>query len=370
MDIFEPTYERTVAARRPPNFTPPSVRFSLRWRRPVPELVSDWFAVQGAAPDSPASVEFVARLREAFGRPHGPEAFEVMVCPRDEAGQPATVVVAYWTSTSAHGWWWVRAGLAPWWGSVDRERETVGYWRETIVCPYDRHETIFSKSDYRIGLGRTPDTEIVKITNNGYSGAARDRIPITAVDEIESPLGVAVHYDDAIDPRGRRLLSFLPLNTLVMRSGQYWHDSEPEQAKDYEDALRPKLDRGMDYLAHHPDTGCVYLRQLTNVDDDFTPRRETSVYAVFQDYAGLESWAADHPTHHAIYDHQIAMGHKYGPRRDVITWHEAFALPANNRFEYINCAPGTGMTRVGSLLMPARPTTDRPTATLASLDTV
>jgi aldoxime dehydratase len=74
------------------------------------------------------------------------------------------------------------------------------------------------------------------------------------------------------------------------------------------------------------------------------------VYAAFQDYAGLELWAGDHPTHQAIYEHQIAMGRKYGPRRDVITWHEAFVLPANNRFEYINCAPRTGMTRVGPLV--------------------
>jgi aldoxime dehydratase len=351
MELFHPTFERIVASRRPPNFVPPSVRYSLRWRRPVPELVADWFCVQGPEPGDTLSAAFATKLREAFAAGSGPEAFEVMVCPRDEAGSPATMVVGHWTSTSRHAQWWHDSTFAQWWSAEDREHDGVGYWRETLVCPYERHETIYSKNNYRIGFGRTPDTEIVKITDNGYSGAARDRMPITAVDEIKSPLGVAVHYSSN-DPRGRRLLTLSPLNTLVMRSGQYWHDSEPEQAEDYETALRPKLDRGMSYLAAHADTGCIYLRQMVNVEDDFTRRRETSVYAVFQDYAGLESWAADHPTHHAIYGHQIAMGHKYGSRRDVITWHEAFALPANNCFEYINCAPGTGMTRVGPWATP------------------
>ncbi len=349
MKVFHPTYERVLRARRPDDFAPPSVRYSLRWRRPVPALVADWFGLQGPQPGAAASQHFVAHMRDAFSDACPPEAFEVMVCSHDEAGQAATIVVGYWTSTLAHATWSHNSRWARWWHSQDPGADGVGYWRETLICPYDRHETIYSQDSYRIGLGRTPGTEIVQITDNGYSGAARDRFPITAVEDIASPLGVAVRYDESINPRGRRVFVLNPLNTLVMRSGQFWHDSEPEQAEDYESALRPKLDRGMDHLAAHPDTGCIYLRQMTNVDTDFRQRRETSVYAAFQDYAGLESWAADHPTHHAIYGHQVAMGHKYGARRDVITWHEAFALPANNRFEYINCAPGTGMTRVGPI---------------------
>ena len=349
MRVFHPVYERVHPARRPHDFTPPSERYSLRWRRPVPELVADWFGLQGPQPGSAASHHFVDRMRNAFSDAYPPEAFEVMACPHDEAGHSTTIVVGNWTSTSAHATWSHCSPWARWWHSIDPAAADVGYWRETLICPYDRHETIYSQNTYRIGLGRTPGTEIVQITANGYPGAARDRFPITAVENIDSPLGIAVRYDESINPRGRRVFVFTPLNTLVMRSGQFWHDSEPEQAEDYESALRPKLDRGMDYLAAHPETGCIYLRQMTNLDTDLTQRRETSVYAAFQDYAGLEAWAADHPTHHAIYGHQIAMGRKYGPRRDVITWHEAFALPANNRFEYINCAPGTGMTHVGPI---------------------
>jgi aldoxime dehydratase len=266
--IFHPIYERVISARRPPNFTPPSVRYSLRWRRPVPELVADWFGIQGPELGSPASRDFVERIRTALSGDFSPDAIEIMVCPRDEAGRPVTIVVAYWTSTSAQANWSVGGDWAQWWESPDRLHDGVGYWRETLVCPYDRLETIYSQNTYRIGFGRTPGSEIVKITDNGYFGAARDRLPISAVDEVKFPLGVAVRYDDSIDPRGRRVLVFTPLNTLVMRSGQFWHNSELEQAQDYESSLRPKLDRGMDYLAAHPDTGCIYLRQMINVEDD------------------------------------------------------------------------------------------------------
>lgn len=66
MHAFHPTYERTLPARRPHDFTPPSVRYSLRWRRPVPELVVDWFGLQGPQPGSGMSRRFADRMRTAF----------------------------------------------------------------------------------------------------------------------------------------------------------------------------------------------------------------------------------------------------------------------------------------------------------------
>lgn len=346
MELFHPTYTRTIPPRRRTGFQPASGRYSLRWRRPVPYLIADWFGIQGAEPGSLEAHRFVEQVKTAFTGDLQPEAVEVMACPIDETGLPAVVVVAYWTSATAHARWSLRKGWTSWWESEDRLGDGVGYWRETLVCPYDRHETVYSHEHYRIGFGRTPDTEIVGMTDNGYFGAARDRIPASAIDELESPLDLTLNSPHA-DPRGQRLFILTPLNTTVIRSGQFWQESEPDQAKDYETSLRPKLHAGMDYLAEDRDSGCIYLRRLTNLDDQGHPRRETSIFAVFQELAQLERWAADHTTHKAIYGHQIAAGRKYGARRDVITWHEAFVLPANNCFEYINCAAGTGMTRSG-----------------------
>ena len=63
--------------------------------------------------------------------------------------------------------------------------DPIGYWKETIAVPYDRHETIYSAPNYRIGLARTPGSSIESMTTNGYFGAARDRIPISAIDPLE-----------------------------------------------------------------------------------------------------------------------------------------------------------------------------------------
>lgn len=317
MEFFHPTYPRVIPARRPPGFQPHTGRWSLRWRRPVPTLIADWYAIQGAQPDSAAAKQFLRRITAAFAGSGGPEAFEVMACPVDEAGQPALIVVAHWTDTSDHAAWSARNEWATWWESEDRLGERFGYWRETVLCPYERHETVYSHNHYRIGFARTPDAELVGMTDNGYFGAARDRIPASAIDELRSPLGAAVVPPKSIDPRGHRLLALTPINTTVVRSGQYWQDSEPDQANDYETGLRPKLDRGMNHLAANSNSGCLYLRRLVNLDDHQRERKETSIYAVFRDLSSPGT--VDSPPRHPPSDSRTRarVGHQIRaqPRR-------------------------------------------------------
>jgi aldoxime dehydratase len=351
MSQYHVEYPRTVAERRPPDFTPAVPRYSLRWNHPVPLLVAQYFGLQGQEVDGAKAQDFLALLERSFAQPHGPEAFEIFTCPADEVGQPATVVVAYWTDASSHARWRTRSTFEDWWRSSDRLHDGVGYWRETILCPYDRHETVYSGPNYRIGFGRTRDVDVVPITTNGYFGAARDRIPLSAIDTLESPLGVGLERSHDVGTVGRRLAVVTPHNMAVLRSGQFWHDSEPEQADDYEQAMAPKLDRGMEYLAGRDELGCVFLRRLTNVSPDLVNRRETSVHCAIQDWRGLEEWSENHPTHHAIFNHAIAMGRKYGAKRDVVTWHEALILPYGNIFEYVNCAEGTGLTSLGAAMV-------------------
>jgi aldoxime dehydratase len=349
--FFEVSYPRGIPARRPEGHVPAAPRFSLRWRHPVPVLVSDYFGLQGAPPGSARAREFVDRMRRWFGEPNGPPAHEVMVCT-DEARRPATVVVAYWTSLSEHAAWSAGSSWRAWWDDPARLTEDVGYWRERLVCPYDRHETIYSDPEYRVGLGRTPNAELAPITTNGYFGAARDRIPLSAIDELDAPTAPSPPRPGP-SGAGRRVSVVVPHNLTVLRSGQFWHDSEPEQAEDYEQNLRAKLDRGMDHLEGNAHSGCRYLRRMTNLSDDAEPRRETSVYAVFSSLAELESWSASHETHLEIYRHAIAMKRRYGPRRDVVTWHELFVLPGGTLFEYLTCADGTGLLPHSSHLEPS-----------------
>ncbi|QRP47954.1 phenylacetaldoxime dehydratase family protein [Amycolatopsis sp. FDAARGOS 1241] len=98
---------------------------------------------------------------------------EVMDTESDETGRALTVVVAYWTSTAVHARWTFGSAWRDWWESPARLQDGVGYWRETVVSPYDRHETVYSRPNYRAGFARTPGAQLVEITHNGYFGAAR-----------------------------------------------------------------------------------------------------------------------------------------------------------------------------------------------------
>jgi aldoxime dehydratase len=351
---FHVEYPRSVPARRPVGHEPAAPRFSLRWQHPVHTLVSDYFGVQGPTVDSAEAAAFVERMRGHLTGPGAPAASEVMHCT-DETGRASTIVVAYWSAAADHNLWAATTTWRQWWDDPARLDDGVGYWYEHWPCPYDRHETIYSDPHYRIGFGRTPNSVMAPITTNGYFGAARDRVPLSAIEDLEPATPTTPAPCRPPDRTlGRRLAVAVPHNLTVLRSGQFWHDSEPEQVLDYEQNLLPKLDRGMDHLVEHPDTGCLYLRRMTNLSATGSPRGETSTYVVFRSLAALESWAATHETHLAIYRHAIAMKHRFGDRRDVVTWHELFVLPGGTLCEYLNCAEGTGLLPFGSHLEPAR----------------
>jgi len=342
--IFHVEYPRTIPARRPEGHQPAAPRYTLRWNEPVSEMVSEYHAVQGRSLDAKRQGAFFERAEASFQALDGPEAYEVMRF-LDEAGETNAVVVGYWTNPTTHGRWSARSEFSSWFASSDRLAEPdFGYWRETIAVPYDRHETIYSESRYRIGLARTAQSVIVPMTTNGYFGAARDRIPLSAIDPLESPLNGDPPRAKSVASRGRRLRTTTPHNLCALRSGQFWEGAGAEQLDDYVQALQPKLIHGMDYLLKHKsETGTLSLRVMTNLDKAGCERAETSVLAYFLSLTHLEDWAKSHETHLDIYRHAIAMNRKFKEKREVITWHEVFIMPASTTFEYVNCHPQTGV---------------------------
>ncbi|GGC48956.1 phenylacetaldoxime dehydratase family protein [Chelatococcus reniformis] len=352
---FHVEYPRTVPARRPEGHQPAAPRYTLRWDKPVGELISAYFAMQGHGLPPERQAGFLERLTTGFGEADGPAAHEVMRFV-DEAGETNAVAVGYWTDTTAYARWSRGSTVARWLADDARLAEPgIGYWREAIAVPYDRHETIYSAPGYRIGLARTAGAAIVAMTTNGYFGAARDRIPLSAIDALESPLAAAPPEARPVASRGKRLTAATPHNMCVLRSGQFWEDAGPEQLGDYRENLEPKLMRGMDYLAGHKgDTGTLALRVMTNIDADGAGRAETSVLAYFLALEQLEAWARSHQTHLDIYHHAIAMNRKFKAKREVVTWHELFVMPAAASFEYVNCHPRTGVLPYCSLFEAAR----------------
>jgi aldoxime dehydratase len=154
-----------------------------------------------------------------------------------------------------------------------------------------------------------------------------------------------------VNSRGRRLRATTPHNMTALRSGQFWAKAGPEQRDDYQENLRPKLMRGMKFLLDHKsESGTLALRVMANLNSDGTERAETSVLAYFLSLDQLEDWARSHETHLDIYRHAIAMNRKFREKREVVTWHEVFILPAATSFEYVNCHPRTGVLPYFDLL--------------------
>jgi aldoxime dehydratase len=342
--VFHIEYPRTVAARKPEGHKPAAPRYTLRWENPVDMLVSDYYAIQQA--DMPWDVQkaFFDRVRTSFDHVDGPAAHEIMRFI-DESGEINAVVVAYWLDATRHARWSAEAAFPNWLRSDEpMAKPEVGYWRETIAVPYDRFETIYSGPNYKIGFARTVGSSIEPMTTNGYFGAARDRIPVSAIDPLDSPLKQTPPPRREIASRGQRLRATTPHNMTALRSGQFWVGAGEEQLADYNENLQPKLMRGMNFLLDNKqDTGTLALRVMTNLDEDGEERAETSVLAYFLSLEQLEDWSKSHVTHLDIYRHAIAMNRQFKEKREVITWHECFVLPSTTAFEYINCHPSTGV---------------------------
>lgn len=345
---FELVYPRVVPARRPEGHQPAAPRFSLRWAKPHLTLVSVYFAMQKKEATWVEKKDFFALIRAMLGEEFAADATEIMQCT-DESGVDNAIVVAYWTDVTTYARWMATSGFRDWFNAEDRLHGDAGYWYEAIVVPYDRHETIYSGPNYRIGFGRTEGSEIVAITNNGFFGAARDRLPLSAVDELLISGDGQLKDNGIEDGFGKHLMAYIPHNTTILRSGQYWEGAGEEQLNDYEQALQPKLMKGMAYLVDAREkTGCMSMRIMTNLNEDGSLRAETSVCAAFASMVQLESWAKSHETHADIYKHAIAMNRLYKEKREVITWHELFVLPIGNTFEYVNCHRNTGILRYAS----------------------
>jgi len=340
--VFHVEYKRTIPARKPDGHQPAAPRHALRWKKPVAAIISDYFAIQGRDLDWTTQEQFFHRARESFAGPDGPEAFEIMRT-LDEHDYLNAVIVGYWTDPVIHARFSLSAPLVSWLADDDRLNGPVGAWRETVSVPYDRHETIYSENWYRIGIGRTAESQIDPITTNGFFGAARDRIPLSAIDPLDSPYPAVAPRARNVPGKGQRLFVHAPVNMVTLRSGQYWAHAETEQLDDYVENMRPRLMTGMNYLLDNKEeTGTLALRVLTNLDDDGTERRETSVVAHFLSLSHLEKWAASHKTHLDIYRHAIAMNRKFKEERQFVSWHELF-VSQTATFQYANCHPDTGL---------------------------
>ena len=161
-----------------------------------------------------------------------------------------------------------------WWNRPGATKGPVGTWWEPIVVPNDRLETI-SFREYVRGISACPALTLQPMNESGYWGAARDRIPLSPYDILSSSEQKLDAMRKPRESQGVRIRIRPPENLTVIRSGVSWASCGAEQLRDFETALKPRLDAGMEHLRNSPvETGCCSLRQVDLIHADGSELKE------------------------------------------------------------------------------------------------
>ena len=214
-------------------------------------------------------------------------------------GDQATVFLGYWTNPKSQQRWCRHS----------RALSRAGVLQETAIIPAKRWETLHSTPELTPGVRNLRTVELTDV--HEYWGAARDRIPDSADSELAS---------EPATP--------LPGNLCLIRSGQVWeHCGEAERELYFTD-VEPNLTAGIDFLAKHPETGCISSRFLREQTIDGEDLESTSFVGWFRDLKSLEDWSRTHPTHLAIFNSFLSMVADLGFDIDIRLWHEVAVIPA------------------------------------------
>jgi aldoxime dehydratase len=136
-------------------------------------------------------------------------------------------------------------------------------------------------------------------------------------------------------------------NLCLIRSGQEWSETDGEERRMYTEDVEPVLRAGMDFLRDDGlAVGCYANRYMTVVDAGGRPLDKTFGMSWWHSLEELDTWAESHPTHVAIF--RVAMEYlgTLGPAARLRLYHEVTVPSADQqRFEYLDCHPATGMLR-------------------------
>jgi aldoxime dehydratase len=334
--------ERVNPLRRPKGFEPLVQRWSAAFVNSCDAVCVAFHGIQGPDAHTVYASSFFPWITAALKSPNGPTVHDHAWFV-DQNGLFTHIVAAYWVDRARRDEWLEEFEVAKWWGDAARLAEPTGYFRESLTVPVERQETLYWK-DYPAGLSRSPDIGIYPTPYCGYYGAMRDRIPLAAIDALNSTMPDLPKLTVRETAHARWRIK-TPHNLSVIRSAAFWGRCDAQQTDEYMKLLRAPLDRGMDYLRKSPfDTGCCSLRFQQTCDASGAPQLETHALGYFLSLKHMEQWSEQHASHEAIFSAAMRYYRKFGKANQLRTWHEVFVLPAEGQvFEYVNCMQGTGL---------------------------
>ncbi len=320
----------------------PPPAWSATFSRAESTLVIATYSAQ--AMDAADLEPFLSWVEEAIERDSGPDVSE-RARFTDAAGYVNEVRVAYWRDPQSFADWAASGIVSDWWEHPDRTSGPAGIWREVVAVPSNRFETIFSSPAITIGSRRIADDIEGPIEAHGYWGSMRDRLPVSRHDALLSAFGEELLPPEGSRGTGRRIIVGAPANLTLIRSGQDTAQCPSDELAEYQDVIRPVLEKGMNFLRDNPEqTGCCSCRFMEEVEDSGETSARSFGFAWFLTLGHLERWAKSHPTHLAIYNRFSAFAKKRGPSLKLSLWHEVSVVPDGaSTFEYVNCHDRTGL---------------------------
>lgn len=336
-----------------PNYEPPFPSYCARFPTQMDNLV---IAIIGAQYSSPsrnhsAGISSVKSFMTATPEKFRPMFWEIMSVT-DKRGAFNIAVIAYWSSVAIFKDWKSQSGFASWWETPEREEEGHGWFQEVLEPTMDRIETIFSDDGQPEGAAHMQESMSGQLQEHGYWGSVRDRLPVAQDSPIEGEKWIPRNEEtnssgEANGHKSKRVRIPAKENLCIIRSGQDWSSTLPEERKLYLETMHPVLIEGMNFLRDSGgEIGC-YANDLWDVVDseNYEANLErTFGLGFFDDLKSLEHWSKSHKTHIKIF----AGFHKYAKKLNNVLslrlFHEICILKADQQFfEYIGCHEETGL---------------------------
>jgi hypothetical protein len=342
--------KRTVPASLKDEFQPPYPTFVGRFPQEMKDFAVAIIGVQRFDADKAdhSKLQEILRFVRTDSKECRPRHFDV-ASVTDPAGAYNEAVLAYWDNSTSFREWKQLSGFDKWWQELDPRSDSVGWFQEVFLPSVDRYETVFTDLLEGKGpeaCGTMAESLSGPVVEHGYWGSMRDRLPIAQTDTLERS-----STDEVLTKPKDIQLSRVRVpgqeNLTLIRSGQDWSATKPEERKLYLDEMHPVLTKGMDFLRDEGgEVGC-YSCRLMNVLDSESLSGETDMtfgLAYFDNLASLEKWSKEHPTHLAIFGGFFKYVKRLNFDISLHLYHEVLVLKKEQQFfEYAGCHPGTGM---------------------------
>ncbi|KAF2441928.1 phenylacetaldoxime dehydratase [Karstenula rhodostoma CBS 690.94] len=305
-----------------------------RFPESTKDIVVAVFGVQALTlPQSP-----LAPVRAFVERedPHAPRFWD-MASAIDSQGYGMQTLISYWSSKEEYTKWLTSSGFEQWWTSLKPELEKVGWFKEIFFPPIDRFETVFSDNEVPEGCAHMRQSVSGPILEHVYWGSARDRLPAAQTDPLDGEGQHAPSNGGEVDSTKQRIKIKGKKNLCVIRSGQDWSATRPEERKLYLETMHP--------------VGCIENRMMAVIDPSTTNTDTDKTFGLgfFDTLGSLEKWSKEHKTYLAIFGRFLQYTKELDNDYTLRLHHEIMVLlPEQQDFEYIGCHPQTGLLSLGS----------------------